>query len=35
MSLRLKALGISAAIVSKVGRDQLGERLIKYVENTG
>ena len=35
VALRLKALGISAAIVSKVGRDQLGERLIKYVKEHG
>ena len=35
VALRLKALGISTAIVSKVGRDLLGERLIKYVKEQG
>lgn len=35
VALRLKALGTSAAIISKVGRDQLGERLIKYVKEQG
>ena len=35
VALRLKALGISTAIVGKVGRDLLGERLIKYVKERG
>ena len=32
VALRLKALGIPTAIVSKVGEDQLGERLIEFVK---
>lgn len=35
VALRLKALGITTAIVSKVGQDPLGKRLIKYVKEQG
>lgn len=35
VALRLKALGISTTIVSKVGEDQLGKRLIEFVREQG
>jgi fructokinase len=35
VALRLKALGISTSIVSKVGEDQLGQRLIEFVRKQG
>lgn len=35
VALRLNALDISSTIVSKVGKDQLGERLIEFVKEQG
>ena len=35
VALRLKALGISTAIISKVGTDSLGERLIEFAKEHG
>lgn len=35
VALRLNALDISSTIVSKIGKDQLGERLIEFVKEQG
>lgn len=35
VALRLKALGISTAIISKVGKDSLGKRLIEFTKEHG
>ena len=35
VALRLKALGISSVIVSKVGQDTLGKRLIEFIKEQG
>ena len=35
VALRLKSLGVTTTIVSKVGKDQLGDRLIDFVHKQG
>ena len=35
IALRLKSLGIATTIVSKVGKDQLGKRLIDFIHQQG
>lgn len=35
VALRLKSLGVTTTIVSKVGKDQLGDRLIDFVHEQG
>ena len=35
VALRLKSLGIATTIVSKIGKDQLGKRLIDFIHQQG